>query len=122
MAGRVTPVDQEGQPVEGRVIASTSSVFISAVDPGGLPGFADGVETSWNLLQRLGGLIVLIAGWLVPFLWLLIPAWLIWRWRRGRKEAAPAEAVVMAPEPSETSPLEDAEAAEPADEGGGEEE
>lgn len=70
------PVDQDGNRVEGREVASTVSMSIDALDPGGLPGFGDGLEASWNALLWVGGVLVLLAGAILP---LLIPlALLVW--------------------------------------------
>jgi hypothetical protein len=52
---------------------------ITAVDPGGLPGFRDGLDASIAALLWIGGLFVLLAG-LLP---LIVPgALLAWLWLR----------------------------------------
>ncbi len=79
-----TAVTASGDVVDGRSVATTMSIFVQTFDPGGLPGFSDGLDASWNLLQNLGGLVVLFAGIALPFLWVLLAAWLFIRWRRGR--------------------------------------
>ena len=94
-----TPINQDGEPIEGRTVAATTQTGIQAVDPGGLPGFSDGLEAAWDMLLWLGGVIVLTAGLLLPFIWVPIVVWLIWRWRRSRKqdeapESAGADAAV----------------------------
>jgi hypothetical protein len=85
------PVDQEGNRVEGREVASTTSLTIEALDPGGLPGFEDGLMASWNALLWVGGVLVLFAGAILP---LLIPlallVWLlVWFSRRERPVREP---------------------------------
>ena len=91
---RVTavPVDAEGRPVEERPVSSTATLFIDAVDPGGLPGFGDGIAASWDVLTGVGGLFILVGGAVIPFLWLLALAGLFlwWRSRRRGDEAAVA--------------------------------
>ncbi len=78
-----TPLNQEGQPQEDRSVANTTSVFIDTVDPGGLPGFTEGLSASLAFLADLGRIFILTAGVLLPFSWLLpIAAWLLVRWRR----------------------------------------
>jgi uncharacterized coiled-coil protein SlyX len=73
------PVDQDGNRVEGREVASTVAMGITAVDPGGLPGFRDGLDASIAALMWIGGLFVLLAG-LLP---LIVPgALLAWLWLR----------------------------------------
>lgn len=85
------PVNEEGNRVEGREVASTVSMSIEAVDPGGLPGFQDGLEASWDALLAIGGLIVLFAGALLPFIWVIPILWLVWRWRQRRIAAYESE-------------------------------
>ena len=87
------PVDQDGNRVEGREVASTSVMSITAEDPGGLPGFRDGLDASWNALQWIGGVVVLLAGAVLPFviplvLWAALVLWIV----RRRPEKARAEA------------------------------
>ena len=86
-----TPVNQDGEPIEGRTVAATTQAGIQAVEPGGLPGFSDGLAAAWDMLLWLGGVIVLFAGLLLPFIWIPIVVWLIWRWRRKRKDGEPSE-------------------------------
>ncbi len=85
-----TPVDQDGNPVEGRTTDTTVTFIVDTVDPGGLPGFADGVSASWSMLQTVGGALVVSAGWLLPLLWLFLLAGLVvwWRRRRSRRDVA----------------------------------
>jgi len=75
------PVDQEGNRLEGRDIATTQGIFLNAVDPGGLPGFGDSFDTSVDALRNLLGLVVLAAGAALPFFWVPIVGWLVLRRR-----------------------------------------
>ncbi|MCP4309436.1 MAG: DUF4349 domain-containing protein [bacterium] len=79
------PVDQDGNRVEGREVAATVSMPISAEDPGGLPGFSDGLEASVEALLTIGGLLILLAGAILPFIWVLPIAWLLYRWSQRRE-------------------------------------
>lgn len=99
------PVNDDGTPVEAREVAATTALFLTAVDPGGLPGFADGLEASWGFLQDLGGLVVLAAGIVIPFLWLIAIALGITWWRR--RNATPTDPPTPEPQP-EPEPLEPA--------------
>jgi len=76
------PVDEEGETIPGRPASQTSTAFVNAVDPGGIASFSDGLEASWEVLVRIGQLLVLALGALLPFIWIPILAWFIWRWRR----------------------------------------
>lgn len=95
------PVNQEGNRIEGREVASTTAMSITAVDPGGLPGFQDGLEASWNALQWIGGVIVLLVGAVLP---LIVPVALLaglglWIARRSSKRD---EDGTTTPRPTET--------------------
>ena len=81
------PVNEDGKRVEAREVASTTGIFLDARDPGGLPGFTEGLKASWEVLQNVGDLIVLTAGVLVPFLWLIAALFFYRRWRKQRKNA-----------------------------------
>ncbi len=78
------PVDQDGNRVEGREVASTVSMGIVALDPGGLPGFGDGLSASWEALLAIGGLLILFAGAALPFIWVIPIAALLLRWQARR--------------------------------------
>ena len=83
------PVSEDGNPLSARAESRTVSTFISAVDPGGIPTFAEGVAASWDLLVNLGQGALLVFGALIPFLWLPLAAFLAWRYlgrRRGPVE------------------------------------
>ncbi|MCP3998201.1 MAG: DUF4349 domain-containing protein, partial [bacterium] len=108
------PVDQEGNRVEGREVASTVTMTIESVDPGGLPGFQDGLDASWEVLLWIGGLFVLAAGLLplIIFAALVLWAWMWWSRRQAAKEKpTPSWIGSEAPETEATEP----EATEPAE-------
>ncbi|MEA1903726.1 MAG: DUF4349 domain-containing protein [Actinomycetota bacterium] len=78
------PVDEDGQDVPGRPASTTIGMFIGADDPGGIPTFSEGLDASWNLLVSLGQLLVLIAGALIPFVWVPVIVFFGWRLWQGR--------------------------------------
>lgn len=77
-------LDDEGEPIPGRTVADTATATIQAVDPGGVPTFADGIESSWNALVYIVQLLVLAIGAIIPFVWILGVFWLWRRWRANR--------------------------------------
>ena len=79
-----TPVDEEGRPVEARSVASVTALMIAAEDPGGLPGFKDGLSAGAEVIGTIGGAIVLSAGVLLPLLPVILAAGLFVFWRRRR--------------------------------------
>jgi len=83
-----TPINADGEKVEGRDVSNTSTHFIEVRDAEGLPGFADGVSATWDFLQRVWGVLVLLAGLLLPVIPIAAVVFGIWRWRRARDETA----------------------------------
>lgn len=79
------PVDEEGNVREGRSVANTATASISAVDPGGVPGFGEGMETSLELLVTLGQVLVYLVATLIPFFWVPLAIWW-WLRRSGRRK------------------------------------
>jgi hypothetical protein len=59
---------------------------ISAVDPGGVPGFAQGLERSIDVLVTLGQLIVYLVAAVIPFFWIPLGIW--WWLRRSSQKTA----------------------------------
>ncbi len=112
------PVDQDGNRVEGREVVSTVSMGIDAVDPGGLPGFNDGLQGSWEALLAIGGLLILFAGAVLPFIWVIPIGVLLLRWlARRESERAEVGAATSAPPwvaaeetPAKEAPAKEAEA------------
>ena len=85
------PVDEEGEAVPGRPAASTVTILIDAVDPGGVPTFSEGLEASWHLLISLGQVLILLAGALMPFIWVPLLLWFLWRMWRRRSVSTPPD-------------------------------
>ncbi|HEX6302288.1 MAG TPA: DUF4349 domain-containing protein [Acidimicrobiia bacterium] len=78
-------VDEDGAEIGARPVSQTTTVFVDAVDPGGIPTFSEGLDASWELLVRLGQTLVLVLGALIPFFWVPLIAWFVWRMRRPIK-------------------------------------
>ncbi|NNL96786.1 MAG: DUF4349 domain-containing protein [Acidimicrobiia bacterium] len=93
-----SPVNQEGETLVGRTVADTATIFINAVDPGGIPGFGEGLSGSISFLANLGRILILGVGVVLPFIWLL--PLLIWIFIRRRTKAA-AEETTEKPEESD---------------------
>ncbi len=92
------PLDVEGNVIPAREVSNTQSITVFAEDPGGLPGFMDGLAASWNFLETVWGLLVLLAGSLLPFIWVIPLAW--WLWQRRRRTAEPRQEPAQAGEPA----------------------
>lgn len=87
-----TPVNEDGDVLSNRKAANTVTVFIQAVDPGGIPSFSEGLKASWEVLVNLVRSLILVAGAIIPFFWVPIVAWLVWRLIRRRTEETGAAA------------------------------
>jgi hypothetical protein len=85
------PVNEDGTPIEARKVSTTGAVTVRVEEPDGMPGFDDGLRVATEVLQWIGGVIVIIAGLAVPFLWLIPLAALWWWWRRRRRRRAGTE-------------------------------
>jgi hypothetical protein len=87
-----TPVDSAGEPIPGKTAAASASYFFDAVDPGGVPSFAEGLTASLDFLARMGRVALLFLAVLLPFVWMAPVAWLAWHLRRRRQAARPLDA------------------------------
>ncbi len=77
--------DENGDRVRVNVaFVAVESVDATFVADDSLPGFTDGVSASWDFLKRLGEVLVLVAGGLLPFIWVFPITWLGLRWWRRR--------------------------------------
>ncbi|HSJ26805.1 MAG TPA: DUF4349 domain-containing protein [Acidimicrobiia bacterium] len=86
------PVDEDGNVRQGRSVANTATISINAVDPGGVPGFGEGLERSLDALVTLGQLVVYLIAALIPFFWIPLGIWWLWRRRvRRHDHEEPAE-------------------------------
>ena len=81
-----TPVNEDGDVLSTRKAANTVAMFIQAVDPGGIPTFAEGLAASWGLLVDVVQVLILMAGALIPFFWVPILLWLGWRFMKRRTD------------------------------------
>ncbi len=82
------PVNQDGQPLAGRSVANTTTIFLNVVDPGGVASFNEGLSASLGSLANLGRVLILALGVALPFIWLLpIAMWLLWRLRSRSRES-----------------------------------
>jgi hypothetical protein len=82
------PVNQDGQPLAGRSVANTTTIFLNVVDPGGVASFSEGLSASHGFLANFGRVLILALGVALPFIWLVpIAMWLLWRLRSRSRES-----------------------------------
>ncbi|MDH3306263.1 MAG: hypothetical protein OEO77_01890, partial [Acidimicrobiia bacterium] len=92
-----SPVNEDGTVLAARAVSQVASLQVSALDPGGLPGFEDGLSSGWELLQIIWGSVVVSSGFiagLAPLLALVFG--FIW-WQRRRRHAAREAAIPPVP-------------------------
>ncbi len=105
---RATAMDANGTSLHLQVeVASVESLALDVARDDSLPGFGDSLSGAWHALQRFGGVLVVIGGALLPFLWIPALILLFWWWQRRRRLVAP-EAAAPVPE-SSTPPAPPAE-------------
>jgi hypothetical protein len=103
------PVNQDGTAIEARKVSSSGSVVLRAEEAEGLPGFDDGVRVATDILRWMGGVVVLAAGLIVPFLWLIPLLALFWWWRRRRRDIADDVIVVDVGQSSQERHVDDSD-------------
>lgn len=81
-----TPVNEDGDVLSNRTAANTVTMFIQAVNPGGIPTFSEGLKASWEVLVNLVRVLILVAGAVLPFFWVPILVWLAWRFSKRRTD------------------------------------
>lgn len=99
-ATRVSAVPLAGPGVDDRlaVIAAVDTVALEVRPDDSLPGFTDAVAWSWRGLARLTGMVVLLVGAAIPFLWIVPAGVVLARWRhRGERPIPPPPGPAVAP-------------------------
>jgi len=100
-----TALNDDGTPIEGKTVSNTSTITLAAEDPGGIPGFSDGLQGSWQVLVNMFKLVILAIGIAVPFFWVIAAVGLLVWWSRRRSTeratAVDAGSTVATPSPEE---------------------
>jgi hypothetical protein len=84
-------VDENADPIYYEVAADIEAVELTVIEDTSLPGFSDSLAAAWDGMQWLFGVVVMVAGAAVPFLWVPLLLAALWWWRRRRTPAPPAE-------------------------------
>lgn len=82
---RAVPLDSAGDVVRGEVRVEYEEFKFTLAADDSLPGFVDALKGGWNALLRIGSVVLLLVGALLPFAWLPVVLWLGWRWWRRRR-------------------------------------
>lgn len=67
--------------------AGRDDLDMSIEEDTSLPGFLDGFSAGWEFLLGLVAVVVLVAGFALPFIWVIPVVWFLRRWFKARKEA-----------------------------------
>jgi hypothetical protein len=84
LAVEAKALDDTGAPLRVSIEVDIEHAAVTVAVDNSLPGFMDALAESWEALQRVFGVGVVVAGALVPFLWILLLAAAIVIWRRRR--------------------------------------
>ncbi len=113
-----TPTDELGNSLDIEGVAGRDNLRMDISRDESLPTFSDGLAGSWEALKVLITVLVLIAGVLLPFLWVFPLLYFVRRWLRNRPRKAkiptysgthrsygPAQAQPPAPPPVPAQPV-----------------
>ncbi len=67
--------------------AGRDDLELSIDEDTSLPGFLDGLSTGWSAMLAFIGVVVLVAGFVLPFIWIIPVLWFGRRWLKQRKAA-----------------------------------
>lgn len=67
--------------------AARDDLEMRIVEDTSLPGFLDGLSTGWAAMLQLIGVLVLVVGFVLPFIWVIPVLWFGRRWLNARKHA-----------------------------------
>jgi hypothetical protein len=81
-------VDEDDEPLYYEVRADLDAAELTVIEDTSLPGFSDSLATAWDGMKWLFGVIVMLAGAAVPFLWVPVLLGGVWWWRRRRAALA----------------------------------
>ena len=85
-----TPVDDDGDPLRIGIEQDITEALLDIVPDDSLPGFMDSLRAAWDAFLKVVGVVVLVAGAIIPFLWVPILAGAAWWWWRRRQAGTAA--------------------------------
>ena len=97
---RAVALDRDGNPERVQVPVEIEGMTLSIAQDTSLPGFSDALQGGWHALQWIFGLLLVLAGALLPFFWVPVPIWFALRQRRkraGRRPPKDGKTVAGAP-------------------------
>jgi len=84
---RAVALDADGDPLRVQIATEISNVELVVDQDTSLPGFVDSLKGGLAVLATIGSVLVMLAGVLVPFIWIVPLVYLTLRWWRPRAAA-----------------------------------
>lgn len=80
-------VNEAGEDLGVARVGDRGNGFVSVRTTNALPGFSDSLDKGLDVLAKLIGVVVILIGLFLPFIWVPIVAWLAFRLLRSRAQA-----------------------------------
>ena len=96
---RAVAVDPDGEPVRTQIVTETATPELNVEADTSLPGFVTALKKGWEGLTFVFGVLIVLVGVLLPFIWILPVLYLANRWRKRRQASRPAHAATPGPGP-----------------------
>jgi hypothetical protein len=87
-----TAVDDVGEPIRVAVEVEVEHLSLDVTEDTSLPGFVEALKSGWAALQRGWGVVVVVAGAIIPWLWAPVLLGLAYWWLRRRSGRRAPEA------------------------------
>lgn len=86
---RGVAVDEDGKPVRTQIVTEAATPELNVEADTSLPGFVTALKKGWEGLTFVFGVLVVLVGVLLPFIWIVPVLYLANRWRKRRRAARP---------------------------------
>lgn len=96
-------VNAEGEDLRVSRVGANGNGFLNVRENDALPGFGDSLEKGLDVLAGIIGLLVILTGLFLPFIWVPILLWLALRLLKRRREAS-YEAIPQVEPPAPEQP------------------
>ena len=83
-------MDENGNELRIERVVAAGDAFLEVAEDDSLPGILDGLDAGWDALRRIVSGVLVAAGAVVVFIWIVPLLWLAVRWWRSRQGAEDA--------------------------------
>lgn len=101
---RAQPVDAKGEVVRSQVRVEMTPGALRVEADDRLPGFGESLRTGWHALGRFVSAVLVLAGVLLPFIWVPAVVIAVLAWRRRRRAGSTATSTPTPNTPNDTTP------------------